>query len=482
MANNKIFIIICIFCGVSLINLAPANAGQTESRTYQGILHKQDFFIPQYVPVVIPEHTVQIEVTQSFSSSDGSRCNVDMGVFDANGTDFNGKGFRGWSGGARREFHISTASATPGYIPGKIEAGTWNIVQMLTSGSPADIAWRLDVKITTGEDDTTPFIPVYASEKLNDTPGWYRIDTHVHTLHSDGKSTPQEIVSLGMEAGLDGIISTDHNTTSSLGHWGKVQSPSFLVVNGMEVTYAEGHWNVFGLDPKEWIDFRYHFTERERYKEAVEKAARMHAFTVANHPYSIAFLYDKSLMDGIEVWNGPWDESDEKAVQVWNNLLVAGIRKVAIGGSDYHNPKNIIGQPHMVIQSHSLSSPGILEGIAGGNAYLAKDASVTLSMSAQCMKEPDKKVTIGENLVCDSIVGIRILSNTTGTLTLYNQQGLFHTCRIEKEKSLELDLPERSQWVRAELRDPEQNMLALTNPIFIVPPMTSYPLIRFPQF
>ena len=40
----------------------------------------------------------------------------------------NEKGFRGWSGGARSEFTISRSGATPGYIPGEIEPGDWNII------------------------------------------------------------------------------------------------------------------------------------------------------------------------------------------------------------------------------------------------------------------------------------------------------------------------------------------------------------------
>ena len=32
-------------------------------------------------------------------------------------------GFRGWSGGARRSFVITDDAATPGYLPGELEAG-----------------------------------------------------------------------------------------------------------------------------------------------------------------------------------------------------------------------------------------------------------------------------------------------------------------------------------------------------------------------
>src|ERR1700758_3585036 len=37
-------------------------------------------------------------------------------------------GFRGWSGGARREFVITAEAATPGYVPGELEPGTWQVM------------------------------------------------------------------------------------------------------------------------------------------------------------------------------------------------------------------------------------------------------------------------------------------------------------------------------------------------------------------
>src|SRR5262249_57541851 len=37
-------------------------------------------------------------------------------------------GFRGWSGSARREFVIPPQAATPGYLPGELEPGTWQVM------------------------------------------------------------------------------------------------------------------------------------------------------------------------------------------------------------------------------------------------------------------------------------------------------------------------------------------------------------------
>ena len=57
-----------------------------------------------------------------------SRNVLDLGIFGAAGHDLgNAAGFRGWSGGARDGFVISSTHATPGYLAGPIEPGVWAV-------------------------------------------------------------------------------------------------------------------------------------------------------------------------------------------------------------------------------------------------------------------------------------------------------------------------------------------------------------------
>lgn len=41
---------------------------------------------------------------------------------------------------------------------------------------------------------------------------WYRGDCHIHSVHSDGELTPQQLAVGARAAGLDFIATTDHNT------------------------------------------------------------------------------------------------------------------------------------------------------------------------------------------------------------------------------------------------------------------------------
>ena len=57
-------------------------------------------------------------------------------------------GFRGWSGGARRSFVITPAAATPGYLPGELEPGTWLVVIGLHRVPPAGADYQLTVTVS----------------------------------------------------------------------------------------------------------------------------------------------------------------------------------------------------------------------------------------------------------------------------------------------------------------------------------------------
>lgn len=457
-----------IFCA---LNNLYAIQNDTVKYVLTGKFTDKDIFIPHYSSIQMPENAIKISVLQSFKTIDGRDCNIDMGVFDEKGVLFNGKGFRGWSGGARRTFEISESFATPGYIPGKIRAGEWNIVQMLVKNVP-EVKWKLEVTIIIGENKENVFVPVYARDSINNRPGWYRIDTHVHTIHSDGEYTPEEVAALAESAGLNGIISTDHNTYSALGYWGNISQDSLLVINGIEVTYIDGHWNVFGLNPASWIDFRFRYWDNKRYQQSVALAKQVGRFTVVNHPYSIEYKYDKSLLDGVEVWNGPWDESDEKAVCYWQNMLASGVYKVAVGGSDYHNKNNQIGFPHMIVKSERLSGNAILQGIAEGTSYIVKDKSISLRMEAYDEENPAIRADIGNYLFAKSSVLFHLSSSVSGNLFLIDQQGICYNRQIKANEPVVFRLMRKSTWIRAELRDMKGNMLALTNPIFIVLPFS----------
>ncbi|WP_226760933.1 CehA/McbA family metallohydrolase [Arthrobacter sp. SO3] len=170
---------------------------------------------------------------------------------------------------------------------------------------------------------------------------------------------------------LDFMISTDHNTPASHGVWGPLAGNDLLILTGEEVTTRNGHYLAFGLEPGEWIDWRY----RARDKGFEQEAQRIHAsggLVVPAHPYcpSVAcrwkFGYDDA--DAVEVWTGRWTADDEYAINSWDSMLAPSVRTgghwlPAMGNSDAHSAPQVIGFPHNVVNAAALSRTAILDGI-----------------------------------------------------------------------------------------------------------------------
>jgi predicted metal-dependent phosphoesterase TrpH len=59
---------------------------------------------------------------------------------------------------------------------------------------------------------------------------WYRGDLHLHTVHSDGQYTVEDMVEDATSTGLDFIVSTDHNTSSANRAWAAKPSGDLMVI------------------------------------------------------------------------------------------------------------------------------------------------------------------------------------------------------------------------------------------------------------
>ena len=63
----------------------------------------------QYLPVEVPDGACGLRAELEYERSGAV---LDLGCIGR-------RGFRGWSGGARRSFVITRDAATPGYLPGE---------------------------------------------------------------------------------------------------------------------------------------------------------------------------------------------------------------------------------------------------------------------------------------------------------------------------------------------------------------------------
>jgi hypothetical protein len=472
------------------VSFAAAADGEQESRTVRGTLPpgSPDFV---YVPVEVPAGVREIKVAYTYdrpSVPAGTTGNaLDIGIFDDRGTELGGRGFRGWSGGARTEFFIRADEATPGYLPGPVREGTWHIALGPYTVAPQGLSYEITITLTYGEPGEA-VKPVYPPDRAKGRGrAWYRGDCHLHSWYSDGRRTPAEIGALARAAGLDFINSSEHNTHSAHAHWADVAGDDLLVMLGEEVTTRNGHVVALGTDPGTFIDWRYRARDN-RFGRFARQIRRAGGLVVPAHPHATCvgcnWKFGFGEADAVEVWNGPYTPDDEVTLADWDSMLVASVRDgrdwiPAMGSSDAHRDPDAVGRPQTVVLADDLTRQAIQEGIRAGRSYVAESAKVELSFRASGGR--GEHAGIGERLRVDRDTPVTVRLEVTGaprcTVRFVTDQGVLHTSAplpVSGSGVVEWrTTPSYAAYVRAELRHevaagPVPGALAaFTNPVFL---------------
>ncbi|MFE0876859.1 CehA/McbA family metallohydrolase [Streptomyces smyrnaeus] len=467
---------------LSQAGFARAEDGATAQRTLRGHLPPgaPDFV---YLPIKIPEGVREIAVSYRYDKPDvpqGTPGNaLDIGIFDQRGTALGGRGFRGWSGGFRDSFAISAQKATPGYLAGPVRAGTWHVVLGPYTVAPQGMDYEVTVTLRHGEPGRTPR-PEYPPERAKGRGrAWYRGDCHLHTVHSDGRRTPEEVAAAARATGLDFLTTTEHNTTSGHAAWQGLWGDDLLVLCGEEITTRNGHYLALGTDPGTFLDWRYRATDDAypRFARAVHRAGGLVVPAHPNCPFvgcRWKFGYDHA--DAVEVWNGPWTADDELALAAWDNMLVSREGWLpAMGNSDAHREGQDVGAPQTVVHADALERGPLLEGIRAGRSYLAESSKISVELRATT--PGGGHATLGETLRARPDTSVDVTLTVRGapkgaTLELITDQGTMRTgtgSRLTWRTT-----PSQARYVRAEVRHPAQEgaglpgaMAAMTNPLWL---------------
>ncbi|MFF1448560.1 CehA/McbA family metallohydrolase [Streptomyces sp. NPDC058274] len=469
---------------------AAGTAGGTETRTVRGTLPtgSPDFV---YLPVEVPAGVREIRVAYTYDKPAvpaGTMANaLDIGVFDEHGTELGGRGFRGWSGGARTEFFIRADEATPGYIPGRVRPGTWHIALGPYTVAPQGLSYEVTITLTYGEPGQAPK-PVYPPSRAKGRGrAWYRGDCHLHSWYSDGRRTPAEIAALARAAGLDFINSSDHNTCSSHAHWADQAGDDLLIMVGEEVTTRNGHVVALGTDPGTFIDWRYRARDN-RFGKYARQIRGAGGLVVPAHPHATCigcnWKFGFAEADAVEVWNGAYTPDDEVALADWDGMLVASVREgrewiPAMGNSDAHRDPDPVGTPQTVVLAEDLTRDAIQDGIRAGRSYVAESKDVSLTFSAAGPK--GEHAGIGERLRVAADAPVTVSLSVTGapgcTLRFVTDQGVLFTSPAVDASGAGTaqwrTTAANSSYVRAEVRHPAQvpslpgPLAAFTNPVFL---------------
>ncbi|MGH3170973.1 MAG: CehA/McbA family metallohydrolase [Trebonia sp.] len=329
-----------------------------------------------YLPVEVPPGSCGLRVELEY---DRPGAVLDLGCLGPSG-------FRGWSGGARTSYVITADAATPGYLPGEVEAGLWQVILGLHMLPGEGTRYRVTAETFTDIASVplpdAPAMPVPAERpprrELPGSPGrrWLAGDLHSHTLHSDGGMTVPELAALAAERGLDFLAVTDHNTIS---HHAELPAASarygIALVPGQEVTTAYGHANVFG--DTGWVDFR------EPPDSWLTTAEANGGVMSINHPIAgpVSWMHPMRRHPPlVEVWHWSWLDLTWTTPLAWWQAWDPAT--IPVGGSDWHMPGNDapLGTPTTWVEAESAEPGAILDGLRSGRVTISagRDGPVLL--------------------------------------------------------------------------------------------------------
>lgn len=217
---------------------------------------------------------------------------------------------------------------------------------------------------------------------------YYPYELHCHTYHSDGKMSPQELITEAQMRGLKGIALTDHNTYSGLEPIQEcADKVDFVLLKGIEWTTFWGHFTVFGGEGIDWRRLA-----KDNIDLMLQKAKERGAIVNVAHPFRLAepvctgcrMEYPISAwhnISGYEIASGPSpykQASNSKALMAYEDLLARGYRIAALYGYDWHSKDRsaCYGATYLPV-SNALDA---LRAIANGDTFVSIGLNIDIKI------------------------------------------------------------------------------------------------------
>lgn len=208
---------------------------------------------------------------------------------------------------------------------------------------------------------------------------WFKGDTHLHTINSDGVLTKGQLVDRCKQSGLDFMIITDHNFNSVEESY---YDGDMLVIQGQEITVDAGHVNIWGAKVPQ--EPPYDIKTKEDYAEIIDKCKKAGATVSLNHPFcsqcGFTIDIDDLYCDCVEVWNTVQHTDNMINRDWWVKKLLNGEKIAAVGGSDYHKNYaglDILAHPTTYVLAEENTPAAILEAMREGHCFVTNSPKST---------------------------------------------------------------------------------------------------------
>jgi hypothetical protein len=473
----------------------PAARGEKPDLVLRRTVRFSDYHRILSLPFQVPPGTRRIRMKFAYSAQD-QRTALDFGLLGPSG-------FRGWSGGDKDGFTLSLSDASPSYLPGPIEPGTWTLllgVPNIREHVASQFSAAVYFDRSTLEEAKDPLLTL----RIKPGPGWYRGDLHMHTAHSDGsckshmgQKVPCPLfltVEAALARGLDFIAITDHNTQSHYDAERELQPyfDNILLMPGREITTYQGHANLFGTT--DFVDFRIGTRAQPGVNSMLRQVESLGAILSINHPaarsgedcmgcgWTPTAPVDYHLVQAVEVVNGRDAEGKASGVPFWQGLLNQGYRLTGIGGSDNHDAAipvpgpGSIGYPTTVVQAADLSTPAILAGLRAGHVFIDTEGTSDRLLEYSATSGA-QSAAMGDSLALRRDASLQLSVHIThakgahlvliadgAPLPLGESAAIEHD---EQQTTFEIKGNNQRQWIRLDVCTAEGHRLLIGNPIYL---------------
>jgi hypothetical protein len=425
------------------------------------------------IPFEVAAGTTRIDIELKYDRANGENV-VDLGLLEPGTYELGTRAFRGWTGGERSAIFVSAVDATPGYWPGPIQAGKWNVGLGLYKVGTTGV--DVEVTVKTSSDPVAaamPSLPPRPKEPIRTGPAWYSGALHAHTHNSDGGLSAQALAAKARGEGLDFLAITDHNNTASQRE--VIDVPGLLTILGEEVTTPGGHANVWGLGGmRDFVDFRVSPGDPAIHSLFKRVAARG-ALIGINHPYAscVVCSWTHPIPDVVNTVEITGREPAEivRAVALWDMLLIAGRRVTAIGVSDWHRGDSPLGAASVRVWANELSTRAILDSIRAGRVVVMADGATPppefriASGSKEARVGDTLALNPGDSFVVTAVAEAPLFQGAKAEV-FWNGERI-HSAPLEGGKLRLERFASTNGYLRVHLLAASGAPLAVTNPIWI---------------
>jgi hypothetical protein len=219
-----------------------------------------------------------------------------------------------------------------------------------------------------------------------------KLETHLHTLHSDGQHSVAQMLEACRAAGYDAVALTDHNTTSGLAEARSCAAElGLILVEGVEVTTFQGHALALGISTvPEWRDL-----EQRGFGALAHEVHQAGGLVCIAHPARLGsplcsgcaweWPLDPTLIDAWEVFSAPQPQAPhpEVAMALWQAQLAAGARCAPLAAGDVHSQAAASdARPATFVYAAERTRQGVLDALRARRLFASRGARLDFWLAA----------------------------------------------------------------------------------------------------